>query len=113
MEPSPGAVEEAPTAMAVAAESTEAAQGPAEPAAERPHEDEALPHEQQQQAAEEQQLPERQHTQDELMEEEGLHGSPSGGSGGEHSSDHEWQGGSQPILELPELGQPQVGPKYK
>ena len=31
MEPSPGAVEEAPTAMAVEAENTEAAQGPRSP----------------------------------------------------------------------------------
>ena len=113
MEPPPGAVEDAPAAVPVAEETAQAAQGPTEAAAERPHEHEAIPHEQQQQAAEEQQLPELLHTQDELMEEEGLHGSPSGGSGGENSSDHEWQGGSQPILELPELGQPQVGPKYK
>ena len=113
MEPPPGAVEEAPAAVAVPEENGQAAQVEVEAAVERPQEDEAMPQEQQHQAAQVQQAPERQHTQDEPMGEEGLHGSPSGGSGGEHSSDHEWQGGSQPILELPELGQPQVGPKYK
>ena len=74
-----------------------------------------MPHEQQQPSisAEQQQLPEQQPDQDELMEEEGVHGSPSGSSGGDHSSYHQWQGGSQSNLELPELGQPQVGPNYK
>ena len=109
MEPPPSAPPE--PAVPLAMPTVGAEQPPPEATPERPPEATEGPQQEQEQQVEHELPVEPQHPQEEPMEED--LGSLSARSDGEHSSDHEWQGGSQPILELPELGQPQVGPKYK